>query len=107
MAEKVYSNLKYADLFVQKIRKHVALKTEVRVSADMKGQKIVMTGFRDKAMEEKITERGGKVTSTVTGNTTALVVSIKTGKLTGKLEKADKLGVPIYSREEFWGKFLT
>jgi NAD-dependent DNA ligase len=107
MAEKVVANLKWADLFIKKLSKYATFKEEVRVSDSMKGKKYVMTGFRDKKLEEDIGERGGKTTSSVSRNTTALIVASKGGKLTGKLKKASDLGVPIYEKAEFITKFIT
>lgn len=101
MAEKVVDNLKYGDLFVQKMSKYMTVKSEERVSSGMKGHKYVMSGFRDKKLEEEITKRGGKVTGTVSKNTTGLILKNKSGKLTGKPLKAQELGVPIYTVEEF------
>jgi NAD-dependent DNA ligase len=106
MAEKVVDNLKYGDLFIQKMSKYITVKTQERVSSSMKGHKYVMSGFRDKKIEEEITKRGGKVTGTVSKNTTGLILQNKSGKLTGKPLKAQELGVPIYSKEEFVEKFF-
>ena len=44
-------------------------------------------------------ELGATVTSSVTKNTTALIVGEKPGK--SKLEKAAKLGIPTISEAEF------
>lgn len=105
-AEKISGNLKYADMLMTQLGKYCSFQKEIRVSESLKGQKIVMTGFRDKKLEEDIAQRGGKVTGTVSKNTTALVVAKKEGKLTGKLDKASKLGVPIYTKEEFVKKYI-
>lgn len=106
MAIKVVDNLKYADKLIRKLSKYATFKKEERVSDSMKGYKYVMTGFRDKDLEENIGERGGKVTSSVSKNTTAVIVTKKGGKLTGKLKKASDLKVPIYEKEEFIEKFI-
>lgn len=106
-ALKVAENLKYGDILLQKLSKYATYKTEKRVSDNMKGEKFVFTGFRDKKLEEDVGERGGKIVSSVSKNTTALIVAVKSGKLTGKLEKASNLGVPIYTKEEFIQKYLN
>lgn len=106
-ADKIAGNLKYADLLIQKLSKYATFHTETRVSDSLKGQKIVMTGFRDKKLEESVSERGGKIVGSVSKNTTILVVAKKGGKLTGKLQKASELGIPIYEREEFVEKFIV
>jgi DNA ligase (NAD+) len=107
MGLHIVNNIKHADLLVKKMSKYMTFKEETRVSSDMTGHKYVMTGFRDKKLEEDIAQRGGKVTGTVSKNTNALIIKQKTDKLTGKLEKAHQLGVPIFSRDEFVMKFIN
>ncbi|MBR2839719.1 NAD-dependent DNA ligase LigA [Candidatus Saccharibacteria bacterium] len=49
--------------------------------------------------ETKLRELGATVTSSVTKNTTALIVGKKPGK--SKLEKASKFGIPVVGEDEF------
>jgi DNA ligase (NAD+) len=49
--------------------------------------------------EDKLRALGATVTSSVTKNTTALVVGEKPGK--SKLDKAEKLGIQQISEKEF------
>ncbi len=49
--------------------------------------------------EDKLRALGATVTSSVTKNTTALIVGEKPGK--GKTEKAEKLGIPIIGEAEY------
>ena len=49
--------------------------------------------------EEKLRELGAIVTSSVTKNTTALIIGEKPGK--SKLEKAERLGIPKIGEKEF------
>lgn len=100
-ATHIASNLKYADLLVKKMAKYMTIKEEKRVSSDMSGHNYVMTGFRDKSLEESITQRGGKIKSAVSKNTTALIVKQRGEKITGKLAKAQELGVEIVAKEDF------
>lgn len=106
MAIHIVDNISYADLLIKKISEYITFEEDKRVSNDMTGNKYVMTGFRDIKLEEDISQRGGKVTSSVSKNTTALIVDKKNDKLTGKLSKANELGVPIYTREEFIKLYL-
>lgn len=106
MADKIVENLKNSKKFITKLSKYATFKEEKRVSSDMKGHKYVMTGFRDKKLEEDIAERGGKTTSSVSKNTTALIVAVKGAKLSGKSAKAESLGIPIYEKSEFVRKFI-
>lgn len=107
MADKISKNLKYADLLIKKLSPYVSFKKETRVSEGLKGQKFVVSGFRDKKLEEDITQRGGKLVGTVSKNTTALIVQSKEGKATGKSAKALELGIPIYEKEEFLEQYIV
>jgi DNA ligase (NAD+) len=105
-AKKIVHNLRYADLLIKKLSKYAKFKKEKKVSQKLQGQKIVMTGFRDKKLEEDIISRGGNVTGSVSKNTTILIVAKKGGKLSGKLEKAESLGIPIYEKDEFIRQYI-
>ncbi len=65
------------------------------------GQTVVITGtLPDRTREEAeqlITEHGGKVTKSVSKKTTFLLAGEEAGS---KLQKAETLGIPIYSLEE-------
>lgn len=61
---------------------------------------VVFTGFRDKNLEQIIKDRGGKVGTSVSRNTTCVVVgSKKTG--TSKEKTATQKNIPIYTLIEF------
>ena len=73
------------------------------VGLPLDGKSYIVTGTlasmgREEA-EDKLRELGATVTSTVTKNTSALIVGEKPGK--SKLDKAAKLGIPEISEEEF------
>lgn len=59
----------------------------------------VFTGFRNKELEDYIVANGGKVTTTITKQTSMLV--FKSGAKGGKLEKASKLNIPIVNLHDF------
>jgi NAD-dependent DNA ligase len=102
MALNVAENLKYADDFVQKLKKAgVQFKTKKVLSEKLKGKKIVFSGFRDKELQEKIEQNHGRVTSSISKTTSYLVVKEITSVLTGKSKKAQELGVPIISKKDF------
>lgn len=78
-------------------------KDEVAVELPLSGKSYIVTGTlsamgREEA-EDRLRELGATVTSSVTKNTTALIVGEKPGK--SKTEKAEKLGIPVISEEEF------
>lgn len=107
MAKKVATNLKYGKLFLKKMEKYCTFAQSNRVSEDMHGLTFVATGFRDKNLENDVKARGGKFTSAISKKTTALIVAKKGGeKPTGKLLKAQQLGIPIYTKGEFMEKYL-
>lgn len=72
-------------------------------NAPLKGQSFVVTGTltdlgREEA-EDLLREKGATVTSSVTKNTTALIVGAKPGA--SKITKAEKLGIKVISEAEF------
>ena len=72
-------------------------------SLPLEGKSYIVTGTlasmgREEA-EDKLRALGATVTSSVTKNTTALIVGEKPGK--GKTDKADKLGIPRMNEVEF------
>lgn len=85
--------------------KHINKKLMKQKSNDIfYNEKIVFTGFRDKDLEQFIEDNGGKVSSSVSGNTT-LVVYVDSGKKSSKILKAKKLGVKVMTKDEFIRKY--
>tara|TARA_Y100000991_G_C21962723_1_gene345291 strand:- start:3 stop:2099 length:2097 start_codon:yes stop_codon:yes gene_type:complete len=68
-------------------------------------KKIVMTGFRDKTLEESIKAVGGELGSSVSKNTFVLLVK-SLDETTGKIEQAKKLDVPIMTPNDFALKYI-
>jgi len=64
------------------------------------GLNVVMTGFRDKIMEDIIKTNGGVISSGVSIKTTHLVTK-DTGSTSSKSVRARELGIPIVTPEEF------
>ncbi len=78
---------------------------EMRTVLPLTGKSYIVTGTlasmgREEA-EDKLRALGATVTSTVTKNTTALIVGEKPGK--SKTDKAEKLGIPTMNEAEFLG----
>jgi len=61
---------------------------------------IVFTGFRDKQLEEQIKAHGGKIGSSVSKNTFAVITKDPLDE-TGKVLEAKKLNIKIMTPEEF------
>lgn len=69
----------------------------------IKGHTFVTTGFLshpDYDLEDYIWDHWGELSATVTSSTTA-VISANIANITGKMLKANELGVPVYTIEEF------
>jgi len=64
------------------------------------GLHIVFTGFRNKEWETRVTDLGGKVSSSVSKNTSFIVAKDPTED-SGKLNKARDIGLTIIGIEEF------
>jgi len=72
----------------------------VSLNAILLGEKICMTGFRDKDMGAKIEELGGEVQSGVSGKTTMLICKDPNSN-SGKVKKARDNGTRIVGIDEF------
>jgi NAD-dependent DNA ligase len=68
--------------------------------ADLRGKKIVFTGFRDASLEAKLTSYGITLQSGV-NKTTALVVAANPDETGSKLDKARELGIRIIGAAQF------
>lgn len=64
------------------------------------GQVIVITGTRDKMLMQKLKNAGATFGSSVTAKTT-LVIAADPNKMTGKIKKAKKMGIPIKPLTDF------
>lgn len=66
---------------------------------------VVFTGFRDKDFERQLIDKGHKIGSSVSKKTSCVVTKIK-GSGSTKESKAEQLGIPIFTLQEFKEKFL-
>ena len=89
--------------FYNKIKSYITLekKKEIKQSK-LTGSIIVLSGFRDNDLQEKLESIGVKISSSVSKNTDYLVVkdqdTINEG--TGKVQKAQDVGVKIITKEQ-------
>ncbi|WP_425400569.1 NAD-dependent DNA ligase LigA [Aeoliella sp.] len=76
--------------------------TSGSAGSSLAGKSLVVTGslskYSRKEIEELIVKHGGKASSSVSKSTAYLVAGEKAGS---KLDKANKLGVPVLTEEEF------
>ena len=70
----------------------------------LKGQAIAFTGFRDQTLVDLIEQNGGKYSSSVSSNTTILLVKSK-GMTSEKTKKAESKGVKVMDISAFKQKF--
>ena len=71
------------------------------------GKTIVMTGFRDAAIQDALKSVGAKLGTSVSKQTfLVLVKHMDFAEDTGKALDAKKLGIPIMTAEEFVKKYL-
>ena len=77
------------------------IKSKQSTDSSLEGQIIVFSGFRDKDLEEKIIEAGGKVSTTVSSKTTLMLVKTQDAS-SSKVVKANELGIPIKLASEFF-----
>lgn len=106
LSQVVADNIAWVDVFIQAMKLFATIKTIKLISDNLSGMKIVFTGIRDKDLEEEIHKRGGKVTTNISSKTSALIVKNKADKPSGKQQKAQKLGIPQYEKQEFIDIFI-
>ena len=80
-------------------------KAAVDESHPLFGKSIVMTGFRDSELQDKIKNVGAKLGSSVSKNTFIVLVKDKEDE-TGKAADARKLGITIMTPDEFRAKYF-
>jgi NAD-dependent DNA ligase len=103
-------NFKHFVEFYESIKKYITIdtsdKSKEKKSGKLNGMKIVISGFRDKSIEDLITTNGGEISSGVSKNTSILIIKDDSVKDTGKAVKAKELGVTVYTIENFH-KFIN
>ena len=70
-------------------------------------QKIVLTGFRDKELEEKIVSFGGEISGSVSKNTFAVIVKDDIETVSTKTKSAISLNIPIMTADDFTKKYIN
>jgi NAD-dependent DNA ligase len=98
-------NFKHFVEFYDSIKKYITIdinnKSQEKKSGKLNGMKIVMSGFRDKIIEDLITSNGGELSSGVSKNTHFLIIKDESVNDTGKALKAKELGVKVQTKDEF------
>ena len=78
---------------------------ELKVDSPLCNRTIIMTGFRDKNLEEQIKSAGAKIGSSVSKNTYLVIVK-NLEEDTSKATDAKKLGVQLITVEDFNKKYF-
>ncbi len=96
-------NFKHFIEFYESIKKYISIDTSIKHKQEgiLSGMKIVMSGFRDKALTEFIENNGGEISSGVSKNTNILIIKDNSVMNTSKVIKAKELGVIIYTIDTF------
>jgi len=79
--------------------------SSINVDSPLFNKTIIMTGFRDKNLEDKIKYVGAKIGTSVSKNTYLVIVK-HLEEDTGKATDAKKLGVPLITIDEFNNKYF-
>ena len=113
-AERFVNNIEKFIEFIKVAQLENKMNTAIENAAVEKSQKdtshplydkiIIITGFRDKNLSDKLKTIGAKESSSVSKNTFAVVVKSK-DEDTGKAEAARQKNIPIYTLDEFVEKF--
>ena len=91
--------------FYEKIKKYVKIKDETKENKNIKseytGKTIVISGFRDKELQEKLESHGAKISTSVSKNTDILIVKDQStvDDNTGKVKKAKELNIIIKTKD--------
>jgi NAD-dependent DNA ligase len=96
--------LKEAGL-IKKLTIEILTKKEIDESHPLFGKTIVMTGFRDTDLLNKLKEVGAKIGSSVSSKTFIVLVKDK-DEDTGKATEARKFNIPLMTPNEFKNKYL-
>jgi NAD-dependent DNA ligase len=97
-AEKIIKNIPLFKKFIEECAEFFTFKEKKKIEGN--GKKYVFSGFRDKDLEDYITQNGGQVLSTVSSKTDALIV-LNVNISGGKIQKARELNIKIIEKETF------
>jgi len=84
-----------------KLKETVVANACINSSHVLFGKTVVMTGFRDKELQDFLKKVGATLGSSVSKNTFVVIVKDSDAETTGKVLDAKKLGINIISYDEF------
>lgn len=114
LAKKFVENFSDFKKFYEEINKIHDISHLVKVVKEVKqnkknildNEKIVFTGFRSDDIKEFIENNGGKVSTSVSGNTTILIHADDADTTSSKFKTAKEKGTTIMSKSEFIKKYM-
>lgn len=100
-ANKIAAGYNEFQSFLDSISEHYTLMPYQPSSVgELSGNSYVITGFRDSELEELITSMGGKMSTSVSKNTTVVIAADPMDNST-KLKKAGALNIPVMTKQQF------
>lgn len=105
-AQLIMTGIPSFETFYNNTKDSIVYKGAIKTQGKLSGHKIVMTGFRDKALEQKVEELGGENQSGVSAKTT-IVIAADPESTSGKAQKArdltssGKANIQIMSIKQF------
>lgn len=106
-ALKIVDNLVWADKLILLLSEFATFEKEI-IENDNEfifSKKFVISGFRDKNLENEIVRKGGKIVSSVSKNTDFLIVK-NLNETSSKIIKARELSIRVIEVEEFKTNYL-
>jgi NAD-dependent DNA ligase len=106
-ALKIVDNLVWADKLISLLSEFATFEKEI-IENDNEfifSKKFVISGFRDKNLENEIVRKGGKIVSSVSKNTDFLIVK-NLNETSSKIIKARELSIRVIEVEEFKTTYL-
>jgi NAD-dependent DNA ligase len=105
-AEKIVDKLDNAKKFLKSIDKYVSYEASNDIDSNIfEGKSILFSGFRNKELENDIILNGGKIVTSISKNTSYLIVKNKEEN-SSKILKAKELRIPIVLEKEFYEHFF-
>jgi NAD-dependent DNA ligase len=89
--------------FYESIKNFITLEAKKKITkGEFTNKTVVLTGFRDKILQDKIENQGGKIGSSISKNTDYLVVKDKSNldEPTDKIKKAQELNIKIITKDK-------
>jgi DNA ligase (NAD+) len=105
-AIKIVKNIRWADILIQKLLPFATFKSIEKISDSLKGMKFIFSSYRNKSLEQDIIKRGGKITTSVSSQSSGVIVLSKQCKASGKVKKAMDLGIQVYTEEDFISEYM-